>query len=174
MEKTAMVRRIGDNPMVIAMFRPLSVVCAALLVALPVSAQQIYKWTDAQGQVHYTTEPPPGGAKPQKSLAVPPSLAPAASGNGKASAPKSFAEKELEFRQRRIAAEEARAKQAQEQAAQKDKQQNCQQAQAQLRALQSGARVAKFNEKGERVYLEDSQREQEIQAAQKAADSWCK
>lgn len=41
------------------------------LAALPVSAGNIYKWTDAQGQVHYSQTPPRHGAvvaKPQSSV----------------------------------------------------------------------------------------------------------
>ncbi len=37
--------------------------CLLLLAAMPVSAQQIYKWTDASGQVHYSDQPPPTAAR---------------------------------------------------------------------------------------------------------------
>ena len=37
-------------------------VCA-LLACLPASAQQIYRWVDADGRVRYTTEKPPAGVK---------------------------------------------------------------------------------------------------------------
>ncbi|MES2884600.1 MAG: DUF4124 domain-containing protein [Pseudomonadota bacterium] len=41
------------------------------LAALPAAAGNIYKWTDAQGQVHYTQTPPargPAVARPQSSV----------------------------------------------------------------------------------------------------------
>ena len=57
-------------------------------VALPVAASNIYKWTDANGQVHFSQTPPPQGAvsaKPQTQLqpgvttkSVPVALPPAA------------------------------------------------------------------------------------------------
>ncbi len=34
-----------------------------LLLSLPVMAGTLYRWTDAQGKVHYTDHPPPAGAK---------------------------------------------------------------------------------------------------------------
>jgi hypothetical protein len=34
-------------------------VCLLLMAAMPVCAQQIYKWTDANGQVHFSDQPPP-------------------------------------------------------------------------------------------------------------------
>ena len=44
------------------MSRPLIVV-ALLLIAPLASAQQIYKWTDASGTVHYSQATPPQGTK---------------------------------------------------------------------------------------------------------------
>ncbi len=61
-----------------------------LLIAaatLPAAASNIYKWTDAQGQVHYSQTPPPSGAvsaqsqtrvQPGVSLDTPPAPAAAA------------------------------------------------------------------------------------------------
>lgn len=53
-------------------------VAAALLALAAPAAAQIYRWTDAEGVVHYTQTPPPSGnyqAVTQK--APPPSTAPA-------------------------------------------------------------------------------------------------
>lgn len=33
------------------------------LLALPVMAAGVYRWTDAQGNVHYSDQPPPAGAR---------------------------------------------------------------------------------------------------------------
>ena len=87
---------------------------------------------------------------------------------------KSLAEKDLESRKRRIQAEETAAKQAKDQEEAKSRKANCEQARNQLQALQEGQRVSKFNEKGERVFLEDSDRALAIEEAKKSADSWCK
>jgi len=43
---------------------PRSLIAVALLLLAPLAAaQQIYKWTDAQGTVHYSQSPPPQGTK---------------------------------------------------------------------------------------------------------------
>jgi hypothetical protein len=49
-------------------------ICLALVSSLA-TAQQLYKWTDAQGRIHYSNEPPPKGvqfetlgAEPQPSI----------------------------------------------------------------------------------------------------------
>jgi murein DD-endopeptidase MepM/ murein hydrolase activator NlpD len=41
---------------------PLLLPCLALIVAFPVAAKKIYKYTDANGQVHYTDQKPQGQA----------------------------------------------------------------------------------------------------------------
>ena len=61
---------------------------AALLLAaaaLPVSASNVYKWTDAQGQVHYTQTPPRSGSYSSQSQR---SLQPGASTASPAPQPK--------------------------------------------------------------------------------------
>src|SRR4029078_1919998 len=67
-----------------------------------------------------------------------------------------------------------------EQKAQKDradaeqKQQNCASAQTYLRTLQSGQRIVSSDAAGERVYMEDSQRQQAMERAQRSVSEWCK
>jgi hypothetical protein len=51
------------------MRRPLiaaALLLAPLAFALPAAAQQVYKWTDASGSVHYSDTPPPKGGTSKK------------------------------------------------------------------------------------------------------------
>lgn len=145
------------------------------MLALATIAQAgVTRWVDAEGKVHYSDQPPPPTAKSQKTLDLKASPAlPIAAPDSKGGE-KSLAEKDLESRKRRVQAEETAAKQARDQEEAKSKKANCEQARNQLQALQEGQRIAKFNEKGERVFLEDSDRAQAIEAAKKTVDSWCK
>ena len=44
-------------------------VAAALLAAtLPLAAEEVYKWVDAEGGVHYSATPPPGQALEPRNL----------------------------------------------------------------------------------------------------------
>lgn len=146
----------------------------SMLAAATSSYAGITRWVDADGKVHFSDQPPPPTAKSQKTLDIrtTPSV-PTASPDSK-SGEKSLAEKELEFRKRQVEAEEAAAKQAKDQEEAKRRQENCAQARNQLQALQDGQRIAKYNEKGERVFLEDSARPKAVEEAQRAVDSWCK
>lgn len=145
--------------------RPL--LLAAILVFASSSAHaQVYKWVDAQGKVHFSDQPPPGAVQA-------PSATPAAP-SATASQPKSYVEKEMEFRKRRIEAEEARKKQEDQIAETRVKQQNCVNAKGNLKNLEDGGRVFEYNDKGERVFLNDNARQQAIREARQAVDSWCK
>jgi len=72
-----------------------------LLIALPAQAQ-IYKWKDAQGRTVISDTPQPGAGKQVPVVRQAPAAAQdAAEGEPAAAAgPKSWAEKDLEFRQR--------------------------------------------------------------------------
>lgn len=145
------------------------------MLALATAAQAgVTRWVDADGKVHYSDQPPPTTAKSQKILDLKNSPAlPKAAPDSKGGE-KSLAEKYLESRKRRVQAEETAAKQAKDQEEAKSRKANCDQARNQLQALQEGQRISKFNEKGERVFLEDSDRALAIEEAKKVADSWCK
>lgn len=153
--------------------RQLLTIVLMLMVATITNAG-VSKWVDAEGKVHYSDQPPPPSAKSQKNLdiqTVPssPKATPDSMGGAR-----SLAERELESRKRRVKAEEAAAKQAEEKKDAQRKQENCAQARNQLQALQEGQRIVRYDEKGERVFLEDSARPQAIEEAKRAADSWCK
>ena len=161
-------------------------VLGALLVPVSAMAGQMYKWTDADGKIHYSDQPPPGqGVKQSRTISTPTAPAPApaadaekaADGKQAAVSParqKTPAEQEMEFRKRRLEAAEAEKKKEQEAAAAKEKQDNCERAKARVAALQNGGRITTSSPAGEQVYLDDAQIAKELIDARKVADSWCK
>lgn len=145
------------------------------LLALATAAQAgVTRWVDADGKVHYSDQPPPATAKSQKTLNLKSSPGLPNTVPDSKDGEKSLAEKDLESRKRKVQAEETAAKQAKEQEEAKVRKTNCEQARRQVQALQEGHRISKFDEKGERVFLEDNDRAQAIEEAKKSADSWCK
>ena len=97
----------------------------------------------------------------------------AAAKSAAAAAPKSVAEQEIEFRKRKLAQEEAAKKAAETSAQAAAKAQNCTSARQALNGLQSGARQARTNEKGERFFLDDAQIAAETARAQNAVKTQC-
>ncbi len=154
------------------MLRILSSIVLVLLAATNAYCE-VYKWVDPDGTVHYSDQPP-SGATQEETLNIR-SGAATSSGTGaqKAPGPKTYIEQDSEFRKRQVEAEEKAKKEEKALADAKERQQNCERAQASLRALQSGVRTTRINDKGEREFLDDSQRQQEMAVAQKTADSWC-
>jgi hypothetical protein len=153
------------------------------LCATAANAQQ-YKWKDSRGRTVYGDLPPAGvKATPMSSASPPPAAAaPAKSGGAETGAkagakdgkPLTPAEQEMEFRRRVKEAQEAAAKKAKEDQAERDKKQNCELAREQERTLASGQRVSRVDEKGERYYVNDAQRGEELSQARRSISEWCK
>lgn len=144
----------------------------ALLLAglvFSVSAEQINKWVDAEGKVHYSNQPPPAQVK-SKVLDI---KNQPLSGEEKSTTP-STADKEMESRKRKAAEAEAKAKQEKTAADARQKEQNCNNARNNLRSLQEGGRMVQYNAAGEREIMDDSARQQAITEAQNSVDAWCK
>src|SRR5690349_18945306 len=170
----------------------LFVALAASVVALPSEAQ--WKWRDKSGHVQYSNLPPPPGTSDQDILARPtpnvrratptttaaPQVAPAsavaaAPGASAALAPRNPAEAELEAKRKKAeadAAARAKAEQERNAALRAD---NCTRAKAQLTTLESGIRLVQTNPKtGEREFLDDKQRADEVRRTRDAIGENCK
>jgi hypothetical protein len=168
-------RSAKDN----VMFRParrLPVLALVALLAAPAGAQQLYKFVGPDGRVQYTDRPPAGAQKVEKvtSSRVSTIGSAGASGGEAGKAPKTAAEQEQAFRQRRAEAEEKAKKD--EKVAQETTAKNayCASARRELTSLQSGQRIVRTDDKGERVFLEDAQIQQEIARVQRDIATNCR
>jgi hypothetical protein len=153
----------------------------ATLAALPVAAQQLYKYVGPDGKVQYSDRPPADGRKAEKvtssrlsSVGSGATAAAASSEAAKSGSPKTAAEQEQAFRQRKTEADEKARKG--EKLAQEQQQQAeaCANARRDLAGVQSGARVARLNEAGERIFLDDSGVQSEISRLQRDVAANCK
>ncbi|MEO8039108.1 MAG: DUF4124 domain-containing protein [Betaproteobacteria bacterium] len=142
---------------------------AALLVLCAGHASAICKWKDAKGGTQYSDAPPPGIECMDTIRAQPP----ISSGTSPA-APKSYQEKDMEFRKRRVEKQEAEKKAEQEKANEDAKRKNCEAAQARVAGLSRGGRVARYDSNGQVYYLGDDDIARELDAARKQAEQLCK
>jgi hypothetical protein len=146
------------------------------LLAAPAGAQQLYKYVGPDGRVQYSDRPPADGQKAEKVTGsrVSTVATPGASGGeaGK-SGPKTPAEQEQAFRQRRADAEEKAKKDEKLAQETKAKDSYCASARRELTSLQSGQRIVRTDDKGERVFLEDPQIQQEIARVQRDIATNC-
>jgi hypothetical protein len=153
---------------------------ALCLLALPAAAE-LYKWTDENGKVHYSDQPPPANVKksetitaPKPQVAAPPPAATAPGAKPATGGPKTAAEQEMEFRKRRLEAAEAEAKAQKDAQAAAEKKRTCDQATAQVTALERGGRVTTPGPNGEQNYLNDQEIASALAEARKAQATWCK
>ena len=155
---------------------------ALAVVAAGTAHAQAYKWVDKNGRVGYGDTPPPGAkATPLRRVAPAPSPPPTATpgkdakeGQHVKKGPLTPAEKELDFRRRMKEAQEAAAKADRERKAAEEKKTNCENSRQSLRTLESGQRVMRVDSKGERYYISDAQRAQDVARARDAVRQWCK
>jgi type IV secretory pathway VirB10-like protein len=179
------MRLIADRP-----FRNLPVLLtavvalAALVTALPAQAQ--WKWRDKDGRITVSDRPPPREV-PEKDILSKPNpparaAAPAAAATpavattpaAAASAPPTALEREVQARKRAADEEKAAKARAEEERNATRRAENCRQARNQLTALESGQRIARTNDKGEREVLDDQGRAQETQRAREVIASDCR
>ncbi|RZI93471.1 MAG: DUF4124 domain-containing protein [Variovorax sp.] len=171
-------------------FTRLPLVVLGLACLMPLAAQAQWQWTDNAGKKVFSDQAPPpdipdrnivrrpGASQLRANIAPPPAAdtpdtaTPAAT--AAAPAKPSGVDKELEAKTKK--AEEAeKAKQAAE--AQKvaaAKAENCSRARQSKATFDSGIRVARLNDKGEREVMDDKARAQEQERLQTVISADCK
>ncbi|MDB5900627.1 MAG: hypothetical protein JWP41_4229 [Ramlibacter sp.] len=142
----------------------LSLACSAPLLA---SAQ--WQWLDKDGRKVFSDRPPPADIAPNRivtqpgvrlgtaetTAAAPPT---AAASNGLAVPKLSGVDKTLDDKRKQILAAEGEKKKADEAKLASARTENCSRAKATKANFDSGRRIARTDEKGERVFLDDNQR----------------
>ena len=141
---------------------------AASFVATVADAQT-YQSKDSRGRTVISATPPPASARGARTVGGNPAEAAAKP----ADAPKTAAEKDMEFRKRQQEAREKADKDAKEQAAATQKRDNCERARMQASALESGRRMLVPDGKGGETLMDDEARAGEIERAQRAISEAC-
>lgn len=166
---------------------PLAVAAFVVFSSCPVAAQ--WAWKDDNGRTVYSDRPPPAGVNtdrivrqpPNKQTVLPtpaagdPSAKPTPDGKPAASAtaPKSLAEQEMEFRKRQQERADAEKKSQDEQVKLAAKAADCERAKGYLRAIETGERITRTDAAGNREFLDDAQRAAEADRTRKIVQSTC-
>ncbi|MEX1201462.1 MAG: DUF4124 domain-containing protein [Methylophaga sp.] len=145
----------------------LRIYCLALLCSLPFLAQaEIYKWTDKNGQVHYTQQPPVD--RPAEHIAPPP---PPAIDPEKA---QQQLDELIESQEAEAAAEAEQQKAAQAaEEAEQIREQNCQTARNNLQQYQDNPGRRVMNADGEVTRPTEEERQAKIAEFQQQVDEFC-
>ncbi len=168
-------------------FVPCALAAGALLFASAADAATPWQWRDAQGRMVYSDRAPPADvrssqilrspvgdrtASPSPSAASSPADATPPADRAAASPSKvpegaapTWVERERAFRQRMAEREENEAKQREESERAASAKRACDEAQREIRTLESGIRVVTLNARGEPEPLDDAQRAQRLKTA---------
>src|SRR5690349_16805024 len=141
-----------------------------MLAVVPAYGQML-KCVGKDGKVEYASQCPPGSKESQTGIKNNPgSPTPSA-----AHKQKSMEEREADFKKRQAEQAETQSKQQKEGEEQAQKKRACDEARNYLAGLEAGARITRNDPKtGERVFLEDDARKQEIDRARQSVQANCK
>jgi hypothetical protein len=151
-----------------------------LLAAWPAAAQ--WKWKDARGQVVISDVPPPRDI-PERDVLQKPEIvvrrtaaqaAPAASAPAVETVAKAKVDPELEARKKKAEQEQTDKAKAEEEKVAQQRAENCKRARSHMASLDSGIRLSRVNDKGEREILDDKQRADEINRTRQVIASDCR
>ncbi len=158
---------------------PVLVLLALLATALPGHAQ--WKWRDKAGQITASDLPPPRDVaekdilqRPDLSARRPAPAATAAASAAVAAPARPVGDKDLDARKRAMEQEQQAKTKADEERLAAQRAENCRGARSQLNTLQSGQRIARNNDKGEREVLDDKSRADEMRRASDVIASDCR
>ena len=182
------------------MFASSSVIRAMITVGIALAgfsstpSEAQWAWKDGNGRRVYSDRPPPQEVKPtqivrQPSTQVLANPAPASGpldDAGKPSdaknsdtksaapnAPKTTAEREMEFRKRQQERAENEKKAAEEQTKNAAKTAECDRARGYMKSLEDGVRIQRTDAAGNREFLDDAQRAAEVERTRKIVQNAC-
>jgi hypothetical protein len=139
-------------------------IAACALAAAAPAAAALYKWTDANGRVVYSDQPPNAASVKAETLAPP---APAANPN----AAKEMAQKDADMRKRSAERADAAAKAEKDRVAKEQRGEECTRIANTLKQLSwSQVTIYRANDKGDQVPMDDAARQKErarLEAIQK-------
>lgn len=128
--------------------------CVIFFVLADPAAAQIYKWVDVNGVTHYDGQPPANRTSKELTQR---DASPRQPGDaGAAGAASDLKDRELEFRKRQAMRAQEETRLTQEKAR---REQECRKARTALADLRNSRRVYETNERGEREYMSDAQRD---------------
>lgn len=151
-------------------------------VSAPTAHAQ-WKWRDKTGQINASDRPPPLDI-PEKDILARPAPVPefrrvlpaAAASAASAAEPlrQPAGDRELDARRRAAEQEQAAKTKADEERLGTQRAENCRRARGHLSALESGQRIARINDKGEREVLDDRGRADEMRQAREVIAADCR
>ncbi len=141
------------------------IVGVSLLLGAGAAAAVTYKWTDANGRVVYSDQPPPAGTKSELIGPAPPPANP--------NAVKEMAQKDVDLQKRQQDRVKADTKAETEHKQSTQRRDLCLVAQGKLKDMRAGVPFYRYDEKGARVMLDGPGRDAELANLLDAEKKYC-
>ena len=150
--------------------RRLALTCAvaAMTLAAGATANEIYRWTDEHGNVHY--EDRPSGAATEERIHIAYRRTDSGAVNQRVQARVDRQAERAEAKSVAAAREQEAAEQA---AAAEERAKACERARARLETYLQSRRLYRTDENGERVYLDDAERQEVRQKTEEQITEFC-
>jgi len=150
--------------------RRIALTCAlaAMTIATGAAANEIYKWTDENGNVHY--EDRPTGAPTEERLDL---TYRRTSSSGVSQRIQARHERQASREEAKSVAAAREQEAAEKTAAAAERQQACERARTRLETYLQSRRLYRTDENGERVYLDEAERQQARQKAEEQITEFC-
>ena len=146
----------------------LSCAVMAMTLASGAMANEIYKWTDENGSVHY--EDRPSGAASEERLDI---TYRRTDGSAVQKRVQTRVDAQTSRREAASVAAAAQQEAADNAAADEARMQKCERSRARLESYLQSRRLYRTDENGERVYLDDAQRQEARQKAEEQISEFC-
>ena len=144
------------------------------LLVSPNGYAALNKWVDSEGRVHYSDSPPPPEVTATKLRGATSEEILPAQNKTDATESQSIAEREAELKKAQQDKKAAEEKAAKDLAYAESLKASCAAARKNLMVLKDGRRITELDDKGETVYLEDDQRQKNIEKTEQDIAKYCK
>jgi hypothetical protein len=131
-------------------------------------ANEIYKWTDENGNVHY--EDRPSGARTEERIDLTYRRTDSGAVNQRVQA---RLDRQAERNEARSVADAAEQEAAEQASAEAERAKACERSRARLETYLQSRRLYRTDENGERVYLDDTERQEARQKAEEQIKEFC-
>jgi hypothetical protein len=148
----------------------------AIAIAISPCHAQTYQWKDSSGRTVISDSPPPGGVKSTAKTfgGVPIASSAEKTAEKTAEAPKTVAERDMDFKKRQQEAREKTEKTEKEAKAARDRQENCELARRNLAALESGRQMATLDANGNPLMMDANERSAEVERSRAVIGETCR
>jgi len=151
--------------------------CLAMLIAFATAGalaqDAVYKWVDEDGNVHYSSTPPPADVEGELVDASQSRRTPSQRRDAERRSPQQGGSNAAPDAPDAATAQDQQRAQAEEERIRRQRQEACRTARTNLQVMRNNSRVYELDANGQRGYISNEEREARMAAYQRDVDEYC-